>query len=154
LRTAGCDWRGSPILGQPPAAFVLDASVTMAWALPDEQNEYAARVLRFLQTSAAAAPQMWMFEVAHTIAVSERRARMRERDTTDFLQELKLLRIAVEDTTPTLERLVLAGRAYDTSVYDAAYLDLAMRRGLPVATSDGLMRSAAERKGIGFFDPR
>jgi predicted nucleic acid-binding protein len=125
----------------------------MAWAIPDERSEYAERVLRFLGTSAAAVPQVWRFEVANTLLVSERRARMTEDDTADFLEGLRLLPISIETMESALERLVVLGRAHRTSGYDAAYLDLAFRRELPLATTDELMRNAAEHMGIGFFDP-
>ncbi|RMF31326.1 MAG: PIN domain-containing protein [Chloroflexi bacterium] len=130
--------------------FVIDASVVMAWCFEDEASLYADAVLERLAKATAIAPIIWPLEVGNVLVVAERRGRITAAETVRFLDLLRQLPIAVEGGTASRifgEILALA-REQRLSTYDAAYLDLAMRAGLPLATQDAALRQAAARCGV------
>jgi predicted nucleic acid-binding protein len=131
-------------------AFVLDASVAVAWCFVDETSTYTEGVLDLLIEETAVVPVVWPFEVANALLMGERRLRATSRQTTDSLQHLLDLPIAVDDATfSTAWGPVLSiGRQHGVAVYDAAYLELAQRRGVPIATIDVRQRDAAVALGI------
>ena len=126
----------------------------MTWAFPDETSAYAEDVLGYLNRAATIVPRIWPFEVVNSLLVGERRRRITKELTAEFLQRLTGLAISVDNTAPDMERLVLIGRQYGTSGYDAAYLELASRQGVPLATLDDGLQRAAQRMGVELFDPR
>jgi predicted nucleic acid-binding protein len=122
--------------------FVLDASVTASWAFRDEQHPHADLALERIRSDQAIAPSLWWFEVRNILIVSERRKRLTESDTATFLRDFATLPIDLDITPETNEVLRLA-RAFQLSVYDAAYLELALRKSIPLATLDtDLIRAA------------
>lgn len=130
--------------------FVIDASVVMAWYFEDEANPYADEVLESLARATALAPIIWPMEVGNALVGAERRKRITAADAVRFLNLLRQLPIIVmEETAPRIfgETPSLA-REQGLSVYDAVYLDLAMRAGLPLATQDTALREAAVRCGV------
>ena len=127
----------------PGVAFVLDASITACWAFDDEDHPDAGLV----RAEEAAVPSLWWFEVRNILIVNERRRRITEADTAAFLVNLSRLRIRV-DRVPDEERVLRLARAHRLSVYDAAYLELAQREGLPLATLDAELRKAAAGEGV------
>jgi predicted nucleic acid-binding protein len=138
-----------------PRAFVLDCSLTVAWFFEDETNAYAEAVEDSLEAAIAVAPSLWPLEVANALLVGERRKRATEAKTATFLALLQALPITIDDETATRawhESLHLA-RAHQLSVYDAAYLELALRRGLPLATLDGKLKAAAAAVGVAEYTP-
>jgi predicted nucleic acid-binding protein len=137
------------------AEFVLDASITLAWFFDDETDPYADAVEDALTTATAFVPSLWYLEVANALLVGERRKRTTEAKVTQFLSLLKQLPIVPDDETAYRawqESLVLA-RAHDLSVYDASYLELAMRHGLPLASNDAKLKAAAKSVGVEEFAP-
>lgn len=141
---------------QPKArGFVLDGSVTVAWFFEDEADAYAEAVEDALAGAGAVVPLLWRLEVANALLVGERRKRATEAKVAKFLALLGALPIAVDGETLVrawAETLHLA-RAQHLSVYDAAYLELSQRRGLPLATLDGPLRAAAAAVGVGLYKP-
>jgi predicted nucleic acid-binding protein len=136
-------------------AFVLDGSVTMAWFFQDETDAYAEAVEDALARVEAVVPAIWPLEVANTLVVSERRKRSMEAQATTWLSYLRALPIVVDDETATRawdDTLSLA-RAHQLSAYDAAYLELALRRGLPLASLDDKLKAAAKAVGIAEYKP-
>lgn len=132
------------------ASFVLDASVTLAWCFEDESDAGAVKVLERLERETAAVPALWFLEVSNALLSAERRGRLTPMESTHFLELLRQLPIQVEEVSPSRvwgEILSLA-RAQHLSSYDACYLDLAMRLGLPLATLDEGLCQAAERCGV------
>lgn len=132
--------------------FVLDCSVAMAWCFEDEPDAqaYANSVLGALETDSAVAPSIWPLEIANVLAVAERKDRLREAESARFLELLHLLPIEIDPHTharATGPILALARRR-GLSSYDAAYLDLAMREGLPLASLDKALVAAAESSGV------
>ena len=125
--------------------FVLDGSVTMAWYFADESNAYADAVLTFLESGRALVPSLWSLEVANTVLVGERRKRSTEAQAAAWLGILETLSIEVDDETTShaWSGILALARSQNLSAYDAAYLELAMRRGLPLATLDAKLKAAA-----------
>lgn len=131
-------------------ALVLDGSVTLAWLLADEQPAAAAQVLDRVVEDGAMAPGLWPLEVGNALLVAERRGRLSHRHRTQALQGLAGLPIAIDDETAGRawrETLALA-ETHRLTLYDAAYLELAVRRSLPLATLDGALRAAAVTAGV------
>jgi predicted nucleic acid-binding protein len=130
--------------------FVLDASVTLAWAFADESTPYAEAVFDRLRDSDAIVPHVWWLEVANALLVGERRNRMTVFRSEHFLDVLRSLPVNVGGGVgiAPVDRLLSLGRDLGLTVYDASYIELALRRGMPLATLDGRLRSAAERSGV------
>lgn len=130
--------------------FVLDGSVTMAWCFRDERSAYTDLVLNRLQTTEAIVPVIWPLEVANVALVGERRGRTVLADTERFAQFLRSLPITVDgaELDRVWGRALDLARAEQLSVYDASYLELALREGLPLATLDARLGEAARRTGV------
>jgi predicted nucleic acid-binding protein len=135
--------------------LVLDSSITMSWCFPDESDPYARTVLAALPSSVAYVSSVWPLEVANVLLVGERRNRINEADARLFVTLLGSLPITVDRETPerALREVLDLGRAQRLSAYDASYLELAMRRGLPLATLDDRLRNAATSAGVSLFAP-
>ncbi len=126
--------------------FVVDNSVVMSWCFKDETNRYADSILDLLVESIALVPAIWHFEVVNVLLVAERRKRISKADSTRFLSLLSRLPIVAETEHPKtlMKDLLGLGRSSKLSSYDAAYIDLAMKQGVPLATSDRRLRRAAK----------
>jgi predicted nucleic acid-binding protein len=129
--------------------FVLDTSVTMSWCFA-EPDPYAAYVRRLLVDDEALVPPIWPLEVANSILVGERHGRLDAAHSARFLSLLRALDVVVDMTGAerTLSVVLDLARAQRLSSYDAAYLELAMRDGVPLATIDMDLRAAAARVGV------
>jgi predicted nucleic acid-binding protein len=132
------------------SAFVLDASTALAWCFEEEETAAATLVLERLRGAEAIVPPLWLLELANGLVVAERRERITRAESTRFLALLRELPIRI-DAIATLDVASAAldlARDYGLSAYDAAYLELALRLGKPLATSDERLRSAADRAGV------
>lgn len=133
--------------------LVVDASVALAWALPDESSPYADAALAVVEQEGLRVPELWAREVANGLAVAYLRKRITSTDEKAFLAALSHLSIEVEDASPL--KVVRDGTAaamrYGLTAYDAAYVDLAARERLTLATLDLPMRKAAEQSGVTIF---
>lgn len=135
--------------------FVLDSSLALAWYFKDEADPYADAVAAHFPVSRAAVPLIWPLEVANAVLMGERRQRSTEAQAAKWLGYLGSLPIAVDDETNDRawgDVLSLA-RAHCLSAYDAAYLELALRRGLPLASLDDKLKAAASAVGVLAFAP-
>ena len=130
--------------------FVLDSSVTMAWVFPDEQSTAALAMRDRLLTETAVVPAVWPFEVTNVLALGERRGRISPGDADQFLVTLQKLPIVLDTARPLAlpESLLVLARSSGLSAYDAAYLELAQRLGLPLATQDKRLRQVANQIGV------
>jgi len=130
--------------------FVTDCSVTMCWCFPDEADPYAARILERLDVDETVVPAIWSLEVTNVLLIGERRKRLSEADSLRFLGVLRALPIIVDDTPvgQTQDDILALGRRHNLSSYDAAYLELAMRQGVPLATLDERLVVAARDSGV------
>lgn len=135
------------------AGFVLDNSVSIAWCFADEQPAYARAVLRAIPSVGAVVPSLWPLEAANVLLRSERHGRITQADSTTFLHLLESLPIRVDEETAGRAFAEVVGLARSTGLtsYDASYLELAMRRGLPIATLDEKLSAAAKVVGVSLF---
>jgi predicted nucleic acid-binding protein len=140
---------------KPPQEFILDCSVTMAWYFKDEANAYANSVRRALSRASAVVPALWPLEVANILVLGERRQRSSEAEASKWLRYLQMLPIHVdEETAPRAWSDILhLARSYDLSAYDAAYLELAIRLGLPLASLDDRLKETARLAGVAAYKP-
>ena len=133
-------------------AFVLDASITACWAFQDEDHPDAALAFRQMRSEEAVVPCLWWFELRNILVVNERRRRIAESDTAAFLSGLSRLRIRI-DRAPDEGAVLRLARSRRLSVYDAAYLELSQREGLPLATLDADLKKAAAGEGVAIVAP-
>jgi predicted nucleic acid-binding protein len=135
------------------AKFVLDASVAVSWCFPGDPAEdtpYSRSVLELLVTEDAIVPEIWAFEVANSIFVSfNKRGRITEQQIFEYLQRLRALPISVESRDLWQNvGLEARSRKWNLTPYDAAYLDLALRKSLPLATTAADLKKAALAEGV------
>lgn len=130
--------------------LVVDCSVTMGWCFEDEQDAYSEVILEGLGPSGAVVPSVWAFEVANTLLVGERRRRLDKLDASKILAFLGSLPITIDEgsTRRALTSILALAREQNLSAYDAAYLELAMQEGLPLATRDLALKKAAASLGV------
>jgi predicted nucleic acid-binding protein len=131
--------------------IVLDASVAVAWCFEDESTRFTEGVLDLLAAGTeVVTPAIWPFEVANALLVAERRKRITLAQVTALLQRIAGLRIWVDPIEPgtAFNQILSIARQSDLSEYDAAYVELALREALPLATLDDKLRRAATRVGI------
>src|ERR1700734_3034299 len=127
-------------------ALVLDASVAVAWSFADESPK-TSQVLARLHDEEAVVPSLWWFEVRNALIMSERRGPLTEAATGASLRDLLGLRILV-DPTPDEQALLTPSRQHRLTVYDAAYLELAKREKIPLATLDAALIRAARAEKV------
>jgi len=131
--------------------FVLDCSATLPWIFEDEATDATNRLRFDLRDGAEAlVPSLWHLELANVLITAEKRKRIDRVRIEGFLETLQAYRIIVDDETTTRAwnaTLDLAVRC-KLSTYDAAYLELALRRRLPLATLDEALRKAAIAVGV------
>jgi predicted nucleic acid-binding protein len=135
-------------------AFVLDGSITMVWGFEDEADDYAEAILGRMSDLQAHVPSLWPLEVANALLVGERRKRITPADTARFLAILDAFPITVDGETVAhawADTMHLA-RAHNLSSYDASYLELAIRLGLPLVAQDGKLKAAAAVVGVPLFE--
>ncbi len=135
------------------AEFVLDASIAFSWCFPGDPSEdtpYSRHVLLKLATENAVVPEIWAFEIANSIFVSlNKRKRISQTQIDEYLRLLKTLPIRVEPNGLWMNvDLESRARKWNLSAYDAAYLGLALRRNLPLATADDALKLVATAEGI------
>jgi predicted nucleic acid-binding protein len=131
-------------------AFVLDCSVTMAWVFTDEANDHTEALLESLARDSAFVPVLWSIEVGNVLLVATRRGRIAKGDWPRIRDNLKALPIQVDPGAfdRVLDAVLPMADNHQLSVYDAMYLELALRLGLPLATLDQKLIVAAETAKI------
>jgi len=132
------------------SGFVIDANVALAWCFDDEATAATRGLLDRFADESAEVPSLWHLEVANALAVGERNGRITPARTREFIALIGVLPIAVDEQTPLLALTTVLdlARSERLSAYDATYLELAMRRGLPLATKDNALAKAAGRVGV------
>ncbi|MBW4453114.1 MAG: type II toxin-antitoxin system VapC family toxin [Nostoc indistinguendum CM1-VF10] len=131
--------------------FVLDCSVAISWCLVDENDDYANAILAMMPDSEAFVPGIWSLEIANTLVVAERRKRMTKEQSEQAITLLQSLLIQVDLFTDAkaLNATLKLARQEGLAAYDAAYLELALRLQLPLATLDTRLAEAATHCGVG-----
>lgn len=129
--------------------MVLDCSTAIAWALDEDDGERAAGVIDRLEDGAAIVPAIWPAEVANALIRAERKGRLVAELTGDAVAMIEELPVTVDDEVAVVLREVLdLARSTGLTAYDASYLELAGRLGLPLATLDRRLAAAAEACGV------
>lgn len=133
--------------------FVLDTSVTMCWFFGDGKPQeliFASKVLDAMKDASALVPVTWGLEVANVIARAEAKGLVTEARSEAFLETLQHVDIEVDMATfsHALSDTLQLARRYKLSAYDASYLELALRKGIPLATLDKDLQKAAQKTGV------
>jgi predicted nucleic acid-binding protein len=134
--------------------FVLDGSVALAWFFEDETNAYAESVEDSLEHATAVVPSLWSLEVSNALLMGERRRRTIEANVMQFVSLLGELPIVMDEkhnAEHVFAQILTLARTHQLSAYDAAYLELALRRGVPLATLDRRLQTAAKAAGIALY---
>ena len=135
------------------AVFIIDASIAATWCFKEEATDYTENILDAVSgLIEATAPRLWAYEIRNSVLSGVRRRRITQTDADGFLESLGDLRIILTDPISYDDVFALAGR-YGLTVYDAAYLDLALREGLPLASLDNELIRAAAQTGVAVFRP-
>lgn len=131
--------------------FVIDASVSLAWCFEEEKTLYTEWMLdRVAEGAEAVVPAIWPLEILNVLLIAERHKRLTESQANVFLEQLKRFSITIDAPALTLmfDRVTAEARRWHLTAYDAAYLELALRHGLPLATLDEGLRKAAKAIGV------
>ena len=131
-----------------PGAFVVDASVSAAWLLPDETTPFTAAALSATTTVDVWVPSFWLLEMANLLQSAQRRRRITAAKRAELASAAAGLRLQVCRELVTLPTLDALAAEHGLSAYDACYLELALRRRLPLATLDTALLSAMQRSGV------
>jgi len=136
--------------------YVLDNSVAMRWLLVSQKKTdqaYAEKVLKSLAETEAVVPHLWHLEAANVLLGAEKRGELETGEVERFLAQLESLPIQVDPLTAhqAFSRTLGLSRAYKLSSYDAAYLELSIREGLPLATLDKDLRKAAKQADVPLY---
>jgi predicted nucleic acid-binding protein len=135
------------------SAVVIDASVALAWCLPDEASGYAETVLSSLEGSTILVPAVWTTEVTNGVLMAERRRRIQRSEIQRFVGLLDSLTVVVDvsPVTQFMDRTLPLAREYGLSAYDASYLEVAVRHSAPLASLDLHLRKACRKAGMEIF---
>ena len=130
--------------------FVLDCSVVLAWCLPDEQSDYAAQTLDLLLDQQAIVPPLWHLEVMNVLLMAQRRNRLEKDKISNILQTLSNLNISTDKKHIEINEpnFISFAVKHQITSYDAAYLYLAKRENIPLATLDKKMKQIAQNLGV------
>ena len=131
--------------------FVLDASVTLCWCFENQGTDYTEAIFdRLAGGDEARVPFIWPVEVANVLVIAERRKALKVAKVTGFLEELSAWPIQVDTlgVDRAFQQILSTAREQNLTAYDAAYLELAIREGLPLATLDDHLRKAAKAVGV------
>jgi predicted nucleic acid-binding protein len=130
--------------------FVLDSSVAIAWLMPDETHDAADAICGRLIADPAIVPEVWPLEIGNVLLFARRRGRLTPPQVKAAVRRLLALPIEIDTGTSehALSETLELANAYDLTIYDAAYLELAIRRGLPLATLDQRLREASAAAAV------
>ena len=128
-------------------AIVIDNSVFLSWCLGDEDDPAAAHAMQRVADEGGLVPRIWWYELRNALLMNERRGRLSLQQVSDTLDDSLELGIAIDDEHDGSLLLDIA-RGHGLTVYDAAYLEVALRRSLPLATLDRRLRAVAEAIGV------
>ncbi|MDO9712530.1 type II toxin-antitoxin system VapC family toxin [Paracraurococcus lichenis] len=129
---------------------VLDASATFPWLFEDEASLVADALLDHVTEHGAVVPALWFLECTNGLAMAERRGRIDGAGIVKAIALLRRLPLILDNEAPSraLDTVLDLARTHRLTTYDAGYLDLALRRGLPLATDDAPLRAAATTAGV------
>jgi predicted nucleic acid-binding protein len=133
--------------------LVIDASAVLAWCFEDEGGPEADALIEKVAADGASVPGLWPLEVAGGLVMGERRGRISQAESVAFVAMIEDLPIVADRASGAraLHETMSLAREHELTPCDAAYLELAMRLGLPLATGDRKLRTAAQRVGVGLL---
>lgn len=136
------------------SAFILDCSVAMAWLIPEETSVYADAAQDALLYCEAFVPTIWHYEVANVLTITERRKRITSQQLNLSKSLLSNMPIQTDQlsTDQAQQTTLQFARDFQLTAYDAAYLELASRKNLPLATLDKALKKSAKKLGIEIFE--
>lgn len=138
------------------SAFVLDASTALSWCFEETQTRYAIAVLELVSEGAEVhVPIIWPLEVTNALVKAVRRGHITRADLFDYAEQLAGLRVVLDldGATRAFQQVLLLAERHQLTTYDASYLELAQRRGLPLATGDQNLARAATDTHVDIFTP-
>ncbi len=136
--------RGSQVL----IVLVVDASIALTWCFEDEVTAETEAIGTRVDSEGAIVPGLWRLEVANTLLLAERRGRIDRSDVEQRLELLAALPISIDADIRAWTDTLLLARAERLTLYDAAYLELAIRQDVELATLDRDLRRAARKMGV------
>ncbi len=130
--------------------LVIDASAVLAWCFEDEGGPEADALIERVAAEGVSVPGLWPLEIADGLSMGERRGRISRAESAALVAMIEELPIVVDPASGAraLHETMSLAREQQLTAYDAAYLELAMRLGLPLATGDRKLRTAAQRAGV------
>ena len=131
---------------------MIDNSVVLSWCLDDEEHPSADHAMRLTVDRGAVVPQLWWYEVRNALTVNERRGRLTAEQSRATLSNLSAMRFVLDFDHDGSVVMELA-RHHGLSVYDAAYLEVALRRSVPLATLDTRLQAAATAAEVPVLGP-
>ncbi len=135
------------------SSVVIDASATLPWLFADKVTPASERLAEFVSAHGAVVPAVWASEVANALGVAARRARILPADIARLSEALIRFPITIEPArlSQSLREVLPLAQRHRLTVYDASYLELALSRGLPLATNDAALRAAALEAGVAIW---
>lgn len=130
--------------------IVLDCSVTMTWILPGENTEKTDAILASLKDKQVKVPTIWPLEVANVLCFAEQQKKLSALDVSEFKEFLSALPINIDNHTSlrAMGSIYILAKTEQLTIYDAAYLEIAIRESLPLATLDKALKKAAQRNNV------
>jgi len=131
-------------------AAVVDNSVVLSWVFEDEHNKKSKKILKDISIRQAYVPSLWSYELANALFIAERKGRIKEADSRVFIDSLKNLPISIEKNTyENITKDILSiSREHQITVYDASYVELAMRKNLGIFSFDKLLNKVCQKVGV------
>jgi len=131
-------------------SFILDASVTMSWCFEDQLSELGEAALTAIgHGSVPIAPPIWIYEVVNVLAAAKKKKLIDEATAATFWNKMyKLVTVTENPDRGAAQEILALSEKYHLTAYDAAYLELALREGLPLATQDKDLEKAARAAGV------
>jgi len=134
-------------------AFVLDCSATLPWFLEDERTAFSDSLLFAAKRAEYWVPGIWCLEFPNALLVAERKRRIGRARRIEALEQIPKLQIKVDPDPVDLMAVSTVAEKHDLSTYDAAYLELALRRGLGLITLDRDLAAAGSAEGLAVQSP-
>jgi predicted nucleic acid-binding protein len=131
-------------------SFVLDCSIAMAWCFADEATTHTKKLLERLASEVGITPAWWYLELTNVLALAEKKGRISPEDVVEFTELIESLNLELDNdgARRAFSPVLPLCRTYQLTSYDALYLELAIRRQLPLATLDEPLHKAARKAGV------
>jgi predicted nucleic acid-binding protein len=134
-------------------ALVLDSSICLSWFFPDERTSFTDTALDVAANEECWVPSLWRLEFSNALLVAERRRRLTRAERLQMLDEASRLRLRVDAHVHDLRQISSLASQHGLSAYDSAYLELAMRLGVPMITLDKDLAAAGMTAGLTVHAP-